>query len=588
VISKLSVRAAALLAAFSFGAASCGSTAGTQTMGPGYDLASQQILNPSTHTGGTINLVSSASGGFDSLDPGNTYEAATWDLFRTFGRPMITFAHQPGTGGNTLVPDLAAGLGTVSTDGLTWTYKLKTGVTFEDGTPITAKDVKWAIERSNWSTVHSNAPTYFINILTPPSGGTKIYSNWDVYKQGDLPASIIDASDDQQLIFHLPKPFGEFNYLMTLPGTMPVPYQKDKADPSGYANHPTASGGYKIASYSAGKELKLVRNAAFNAASDPLGLHKAYADTIDVQLGLNPADRDQRLLTGAADMDLIAALTVANHAAVLSDPVLKSQTDDTVDGSLVYAALNTSVITDPNCRKAIEYGIDKEAVLNELGGPYGGTIATSMLPSTIPGHASFDLYGHFPDKAKASLAACNLPKDANGRYQTVIAAATSNPDIDNAAVAMQASLKDIGIDAKIELYPFAQFSSSFAGETSYANSHGLGIILSIWAADWPSGYGFLDQILTKDGIAAPGVGGGSNFAQYDNAAVDKLFADALGTDNATTQHQDWAAIDRQAMADAMAVPLVERRVLRFRSTRLSNVFINSAYGAYDLASIGLK
>lgn len=591
MISKISIRAAALLAAVSLTAAACGgSSSGGPILGPGFDLASSKILNPSTHTGGTIKLVSSSIGGFDSLDPGDTSESATWDLFRTFGRTVLGFAHKPGLAGDELQGDLADGVGTPSADGLTWTYKLRSGATFEDGTAITAKDIAWAIERSNWSTVHTNAPSYFINLLTPSDDArTKQFSTWDVYKKGPLPGGVIDYTDPAKLVFHLPRPFGEFNYLMTLPATMPVPFERDVKDPTGYANHPIASGAYKIASYTAGTDLKLVRNTNYNTNSDPLGEHPAYADGYDVQLGLAAADRDQRLLDNTVDADIDGPLTVATHQQVLIDPTLKSQVDDSSDSSLVYAALNVNVIPDINCRKAIEYGTNKQTVLNEFGGKYGGQIATSMLPPSIPGHVAFDDYPNVPDEAIRALSKCRAAGakgfDAQGHFHTTIVAQTNNPDLDNAAVAMQTSLQNVGIVADIVLYPFAQYSSSFAGETLFANTHGLGIILTTWIPDWPSGYGFMDQIITKDGISLPGVGGGSNYAQFDDPGVDQLIESALATSDTSRQRQIWGDVDQKVMAQAVEVPLVNRNVMRFRSSKLTNVMIG-AYGAYDLSVLG--
>jgi peptide/nickel transport system substrate-binding protein len=590
VIPKLSIRAAALAAAVAMVAGACGSSSAASATGPGFDLAAKQVLNPSTHTGGTINIVTSASN-LDSLDPGQTYSTPTWNLYRSFGRPMMTFKHAPGIAGTQLVGDLATGPGVVSPDGKTWTYKIRDGATYENGQTITSKDVAWAIERSGWSQAMAGSPTYFYNILTPP--GSK-YEKWDVYKDGPLGQEIIGTPDDHTIVFHLPKPFGEFDYVMSIPGTMPVPQAIDKNNGADYGKKPLASGAYKIQTWSPGKELKLVRNDAYNAKSDPENLHVALADALDLQLGIDAAERDQRLLDGQADVDLGSALTVANHATVLSDPTLKSQTDDSADGSLVFGAINTSVVTNLDCRKAIEFGIDKDAVLNELGGPYGGTKATNLVPDAIPGHSSFDLYTHNLASAQDELKKCRAasPSDPNfdpatGRYKFVLAAQTNSPDLQNAGTAIQASLKDVGIDVQIYLYPFNAYSTQYCGNPQFADHHDLGLCLGTWGADWPTGYGFLDQLVTKHGIVESG--GGSNWSHYDSTAINQLEDQALATTDATVQQKLWGQIDHKAMEDAAIVPLVQRKVVRFRSARLANVMIDTAAGGgYDLPVLGLK
>jgi peptide/nickel transport system substrate-binding protein len=589
VISKLPIRAAALAAAVAMVAGACGSSSATSATGPGFDLAAKQILAPSTHNGGDINIVSSA-GNLDSLDPGQTYSTPTWNLYRTFGRSMMTFKHAPGAAGAQLVGDLATGPGVVSPDGKTWTYKVRDGATYENGQTIKAQDVAWAIERSGWSQAMAGSPTYFYNILTPP--GSK-YEKWDVFKDGPLGKEIIDTPDDHTIVFHLPKPFGEFNYVMSTPSTMPVPAQSDIKDPAAYSKHPLASGAYKIQIWSPGKELKLVRNDAYNTKSDPENLHVALANSMDLQLGIDAAERDQRLLDGQADIDISSALTVANHAKVLSDPTLKSQIDDSPDGSLVFGAINTGVVTNVDCRKAIEFGIDKDAVLNELGGPYGGTKATNLVPDSIPGHSSFDLYTHSLTDAQNELKKCraaspNDPNfDQNGRYKFVLATQTNNPDLQNAGTAIQASLKDVGIDVQVYLYPFYAYSTQYCGNPQFANHHDLGLCLGTWVADWPTGYGFLDQLITKHGIVESG--GGSNWSHYDNATINQLEDQALATTDLQAQQKLWGQIDHKAMEDAIIVPLVQRKVVRFRSARLANVMLDTAAGGgYDLPVLGLK
>ncbi|GAA2005806.1 ABC transporter substrate-binding protein [Catenulispora subtropica] len=587
MIPRHSIRALAAAAAIALAATACGSSSaggGAAAAGPGFDLASKQVLNPSTKTGGTINLVSSQS--FDSLDPGVTYAAQTWNLYRTFARPMMAYQHTPG--GNQIVGDLATGPGVQSNGGRTWTYTLRDNATFEDGKTITSADVRWAIERSNWSTLIGNGPTYFRNILTPP--GDPKFKDLDVYKDGDTAFDkIIVTTDPKKIVFNLPQAFGEFDYVMTLLQTAPVEKDKDTGSGDAYGKRPISTGAYKIQSYSAGKELKLVRNDAYNAQSDPDHMHVALADTIDVQLGVDSAERDQRLLTGQADADLGSALTVANHAKVLQDPVLKSQTDDAADSSGTYASINTQLIPNVDCRQAIEFAIDKSTVLNQLGGQWGGKIATNLLPDSIPGAVQFPTYDYSAPKAQAALAKCKAASptlfDGDGKLSFKIAAQVNAPDLQNAATAIQASLNTVGFDTEVKLYPFGQYSQ-YCGNQDYARAHKLGMCLVNWGPDWLTGYGMLDQLVTKNGIAATG---SQNYAFLNDSIVNDLEKHALASAEATTQQQDWVKMDHRVMDLAAYVPLIQRHVMRFRSSRLTNVMIDQAgSGGYDLSVLGLK
>ncbi|ACU70211.1 extracellular solute-binding protein family 5 [Catenulispora acidiphila DSM 44928] len=588
VIPKFSIRAGAAAAALALVLSACGSSSGAgggSAMGPGFDLASKQVLNASTKTGGTINLVSSQS--FDSIDPGVTYSAQTWNLFRMFARPMMAYEHTPG--GNQIVGDLATGPGVQSNGGKSWTYTLRDNATFEDGTPITSGDVRWAIERSNWSSLVGNGPTYFHNILTPPNDPR--FTDLDVYKSGDkMFDNIIVTTDPKKITFNLPQAFGEFDYVMTMLQTAPVERTVDEKDSGDtYGKRPVSTGAYKIASYSPGKELKLVRNAAYNQQSDPNHMHTSLADAVDVQLGVDSGERDQELLDGQADADLGSALTVANHAKVLQDPTLKSQTDDAPDYSIAYSSINTELIPDVPCRQAIEYAVDKNTVLNQLGGQWGGTVATNLLTAGIPGAVQFPTYTYDPAKAKTLLATCKTADpalfDSSGALTFKIAAQTNAPDLQNAATAIQASLAGVGISTQVTLFPFGQYSQ-YCGNQAYAKAHRLGMCLANWGPDWLTGYGMLDQLVTSNGIAATG---SQNYAFLNDTTVNSLEKEALSSFEPSTQQQDWVKIDHRVMDLAAYVPLMDRHIMRFRSAKLSNVMIDQAgSGGYDLSVLGLK
>src|SRR5690606_11394959 len=139
---------------------------------PGRNAAITSVVRPSDETGGTLRLARTDD--FDSLDPGNTYYAYTWNFLRFIGRTLVTFDTAPGKAGQRLVPDLAESLGESSDGGRTWTYRLREGLRFEDGSPVTAADVKYAIARSNYgSDVLGSGPMYFRHLL-----GTDYQGPW--------------------------------------------------------------------------------------------------------------------------------------------------------------------------------------------------------------------------------------------------------------------------------------------------------------------------------------------------------------------------------------------------------------------------
>jgi peptide/nickel transport system substrate-binding protein len=558
----------------SSGAGAGSSSAGGSGGGAAFNAALTSVVNPSDAKGGTLKFVHPDD--WDSLDPGNTYYAFAWDFDRFFGRTLVTYKNVPGKDGLTLVPDLAESLGKASSDGKTWTYTLRKGVKFEDGTPVTSKDVKYAIERTFALDVFSNGPTYFQDLL-----GDGKYPG--PYKDKNGLASI-ETPDDQTIVFHLNRPFSEFDFLATLPQTVPVPQAKDNG--ANYMLHPIATGPYKVDSYQPGKSLSMSKNPNWDASTDPN--RKQLVDKIEVTLKVDA--NDNRLIAGDADIDIAGTgVSAAAQAKILSDPNLKKNADNPLTGFLRYIAIGTKVkpFDNVHCRKAVIYAADHEALQTAYGGPTSGDIATTALPPTVVGYQKADVYNMLQDKngnvakAKEELAACGQP---NG-FKTTIAARANRPKEVAGAEALQQALSKVGIQTDIQKFPSGQYFSNYAGSTNYAHSHNFGLMFMGWGADWPSGYGFLQQVFDGKSIKASG---NSNLSELDDPAINKIFDDSLTVTDSAQQAQMWTQVDQKVMEDAAIIPVVYDKALLYRNPEVTNVFVTPAYGMYDYTAMGIK
>ena len=128
-----------------------------------FNAAVGKVFDPSDKKGGILKFAD--SGQQDTVDPSGTYYGYSWNFARLYGRGLTMFTPAPGKASNELVGDLAEGLGESSDGNKTWTYKLRKGVKFEDGTEVTAKDVKYGIARSTDKDVFPDGPTYFDDLL---------------------------------------------------------------------------------------------------------------------------------------------------------------------------------------------------------------------------------------------------------------------------------------------------------------------------------------------------------------------------------------------------------------------------------------
>ncbi|MFF7362732.1 ABC transporter substrate-binding protein [Streptomyces sp. NPDC008125] len=543
----------------------------------GADAATKDVVNASTAKGGTVTYAMSDVP--DSFDPGNTYYAYMYNFSRLYARPLMTFKPDAGEKGNTLVPDLASEPGTQSDGGKTWTYKLRAGVTYEDGSPITSKDVKYAVERSNFARdVLSLGPNYFQQFL---EGGDKYTGPYKDKSAEGLKS--IETPDDTTIVFHLNQAFQEFDYLVATPQTAPVPQAKDTG--VDYVKKIVSSGSYKFQSYTEGKQAVLVRNENWDPKTDPL--RKQYPDKIVVNLKVNQSTIDQDLQSGDTLIDLQGkGVETQTQAQLVSDPKKKANTDNTYGGRLVYAAINTKVKPFDNveCRKAVQYAIDKVSVQTAEGGSIRGDVASTVLPPDITGYEKADAYatdGNKGDEAKAKehLKACGQDK-----ITTSITARSDRQEEVDAATAIIASLKKVGIDASLKQYPSGKYFTDYAGVPAFNLKNNVGIIMMQWGADWPSGYGFLQQILNSKAI---GESGNTNLSQFENKTVDAKLAQAIATPDVAERNKLYAEVDQTTMDEAVLVPLTYFKVLLYRSPYATNLVSTSAFsGEYDYLNIG--
>jgi peptide/nickel transport system substrate-binding protein len=573
----------ALGVALSLGLAACGGGSGNSGSGEGagYGAAIDKVVNQSAKKGGTLRFADSDD--FDSPDPGNTYYAWSQNFIRFYGRALTTFKPTAGAASLELVPDLAESMGKPSDNGKTWTYTLRKGVKFDDGTPVTSKDVKYAVERSNFSDELQLGPKYFKDFLVDNKPAYK-----GPYKdKGDAGLKSIETPDDQTITFRLRKPFADFDYLVQMAQTVPVPKAKDTG--LSYEKKIASSGPYKVDSYVRGKQMTLSRNPNWDPSTDPI--RKALPDRIELQLKQNADDIDNRLLSGALDVDS-AGVGVQSPAQpkILSDPAKKANADNSIAGYLRFMAINQHVKPFDNihCRMAVQYASDKVAAQTGYGGPVaGGDIASTLIPPTVNGYRKFDLY-QTADKhgdlqrAKAELAACGKP---NG-FSTKITARSDRPKEVAAAQALQQGLAKVGIKVEIAQYPAGDYFNKYVGVPNFVHQHGLGLMLMAWAPDWPTGYGFLSQIVDGRAIKPSG---GNNLAEEDNPKVNAALDAAIANTDPAARTQAWGDIDEMVMKDSVIVPLIYAKILLYRPPNVTNVGVTQGYGGmYDYLNMGVK
>jgi peptide/nickel transport system substrate-binding protein len=579
-LAAMGVSAALVLAACGGGGASNQQGSSNQSAQAGFNAASTGVVNPSDKKGGTLKFAN--LGDWDTLDPGETYYQYSWNFARLYGRALMMFKSAPGQEGNQLVPDLAEAPGQSSDGAKTWTYKIRKGVKFDDGTEVTSADVKYAVLRSTDKQTFPNGPAYWDDLLNLPEGYKGPYKTPNMNTD-----SAIETPDEYTIVFHMNKPFAAFDYLAQQPDTMPVP--KDKDTGAKYKNSIVSSGPYKFENVQPGKSFNLVRNDQWDPATDPN--RKALPDRIEVSLSVNADDIDNRVISGDLDVDVVGTgVQPAAQSRVLQDPTLKENADNPLGIRLWYTSITPTVAPLDNieCRKAIQYAMDRTGYQTALGGQFaGGDLATTLLPPTIPGHTDFDLYPNGPDHkgdleaAKKSLEACGQP---NG-FETNIGYRAERPKEKATAEAFQQALSRVGIKLTLKPFPQGDYFAQYCGLPPYVVKNKLGLCVNGWAADWPDGFGFLSQITDSRVIRATG---GSSNVSVRIPEVDQMLDEALTELDANKRNQMWGEIDKRVMEEAVIYPGVYSKALLVRSKNATNIFVSDAQSMYDYVGMGAQ
>jgi len=366
--------------------------------------------------GGTLTMLTQAEQ-ILHLDPQRNYTGQDLAFANTYlQRTLTSYNPAAGADGTGVVADLATDTGTPSADAKTWSFTLRDGITFEDGSPITCEDVKYGVSRIFATDIIVDGPTYAISMLDIPSAadGSSVYKGPYATANNDTAAydkAVECSADSKTITFHLKNPVADFNYTVTLLAFSPVPKASDTGEK--YDDKPVSSGPYKIEEYTKGTQLVLVRNDNWSKDSDPI--RKALPDKVVVKFSQNPEVVDEAIINGTGDGETAVGLDhvlPTNLAAVFNDAKMKDRRLNDYDPYVTYTAINVSKVSCLQVRQAIFYALDREALRALAGGAEfvgdyaDGLIKPAVLPTDytkITGYEDFKAGGNV-EKATALMA----------------------------------------------------------------------------------------------------------------------------------------------------------------------------------------
>jgi peptide/nickel transport system substrate-binding protein len=524
---------------------------------------------PTRASGGTLDVLMHAD--FEHLDPARNYVPEALDFGRLLYRTLTTYKTESGQAGTDVVGDLATDAGTPSAGGRSWRFTLRAGLQYEDGTPITAGDVKYGVERA-FDPDLNEGPQYIQLLLADVPAGYQ-----GPKKSGRSLSSIVVQGSS--ITFKLKRPVSDFSYTVAEPTTAPVPRGKDTG--VHYDDRVFSSGPYRIERYDRGKTLTLVRNPHWNRQTDQV--RGAYPDRIVCSFGLDAASIDQRLMANSGEdksaIELGAPLAPDSIAQALSNPKVKARSVRGLNGHLSYLAINTKKVPNVQVRQAINYAVNREAYRLARGGKTAGDYATTIMTPLLPGYHHYDLYPARPtgdpDKAKRLL------QQAGVHLPLKLTVASSSMGVGVAqAVALQSALKRASIDVEIQSVPPGFYYGTIGDVAKMPE-----LAFSIWGADWPSGSTVLPPQFDGRQIKPKG---NTNLSQLNDPAINAEIDRIYSIVDPKAQAPEWGSLDEKIMALAPIVPLMYNAGIHVRGSNVKGAYLHAYYGEWDLVSLSVS
>jgi peptide/nickel transport system substrate-binding protein len=529
--------------------------------------------------GGTATILGSTD--FDDADPQGNYRGDGIMVYtQLFVRTLTGYYEEVGADGKItlkLAGDLATNTGKTSDSCKTWTYTLRDGIKFQDGSKITSKDIAYGISRS-FDEKLATGPQYFQKALAGSDDYTKFYPGPFVNKGTVAPG--IETPDDKTIIFKLPKANCDVPLMAALPTAVPVPVAKDTG-PTEYQKAIVASGPYQIESWTRGQKMTLVRNTNWDPASDPI--RHSYPDKYVFDwTASDPVVAPKRFVTDSdADKASVQWDKIPSEALpdVLGNPAAKARA---VEGDTVfnfYLSINTTRVTDVDVRRALNYAYDKDAHLKIIGGEYAGRPSTTITAPTVPGYKKYDAYpapvtGDV-DKAKSLLQGKTVPT-------LKLCYRPGNSVREQTAAAVKQSLERAG-------FKIVNTPTDATSHYTIVGKKGTDcdLITSGWGQDYPSNSTVMG-VLMKGGAAIKAEGN-NNWSYFDNAEVNAEL-DKLSTEpDVAKAAAGYMALDEKVMKDfAPLVPVYYDHRFVLVGSKIGGCYLSSTWGYPSLQNVWVK
>jgi peptide/nickel transport system substrate-binding protein len=385
-----------------------------------------------------------------------------------------------------IIPCLAESW-TTSPDRLTWTFKLKKGIKFHDGTPFNAEAVKYTFDR-----------------IVDPATASPRKSTLVMVKE-------VKVVDEYTVAITTNKPFAPLLAQLTAYNISIISPTAAKKWEKKYAQNPAGTGPFKLENWTPGERIVFARNENYWG-------EKPYVDKVVFRVIPEDSTRVMLLLSGEADV-------IASVPPVLTEKLKQSKDVKILRKTgfrTIYVGLNNKIkpFTDVRVRRAVAHAINPEAIVNGiLNGManIGGSFESPVIPGAIQG---LKPYPYDPARAKKMLAEAGYPNGFTTQFYTPTGRYLMDRQVTEA---VQGQLKEVGIQAEIKTPDWGTYTALL--------DKGTEVPIFLLGKGSPTGDLDLTLNLTIK------TGGMMNQFQFSNSKIDEMIKEQEGIIDTKKRYQ---------------------------------------------------
>ena len=436
-----------------------------------------------------------------------------------------------------------------------WTFKIREGRTFHDGTKVTAASFQYG-----WNRLCSPSTTDQPSVVSYHLGMVDGYN--DVLSGAADELAGVSCPDEMTLKVKLSKPYADFAYVVSAPALAPIP-ECAKEDFRTYTMAPVGNGPFKMkGSWADGQYIELERYEDY-AGEKPLvdGIYfSIFKDKITAYTEFQAGNLDE------VDLPSTQAALAVEQYGKSEDGYTAQPGKQVLMGDLLYTSYLGLCVTDPalqdkRVRQALSLAINRQAVCDTIHQGLA-TPAGDIVPTAIEGNdeTRWTYSAYDPDKAGQLLDEAGYPANGDGQRDLNLTILVSSSS-DTAEFQMyQADWAAVGVTVEIQQMEYASMLDNFTAGTFQIGSRG-------WYADYPIMDNFLYPLMYT--------GNGDNVSHYSSEEFDAKLDEARHTIDNDKRRELMCEVDAIAAEDVPIIPLVHKGLNKVTSARVHDFTINA-------------